>query len=95
MGTISIHGLSPEPEKALKEKAKENNQSISSFIKDLIERSIIKKAKRIKNRKHFEKFLNSWSKAEYEEFNKAISDFEKKIEQLSTYNFQLSLILDF
>ena len=77
MGTISIHGLSPELENALKEKAKENHQSISSFIKELIEQTLNKKAKIYKNQKHFEKFNNIWTESEYREFNNAVSDLEQ------------------
>ena len=77
MGTISIHGLSPELENALKEKAKENHQSISSFIKDLIETALTKKAKVKKNQKHFKKYCGFWTESEYKEFTNVISDFEQ------------------
>jgi hypothetical protein len=77
MGTISIHGLSSELEEALKEKAKENHQSISGFVKELIETSLSKKAKENNKRQHFEQFIGKWTEAEYQEFNNAISDFDK------------------
>ena len=77
MGTISIHGLSPELEKVLKEKARENHQSVSSFIKEILENSLGKNKKRDKNRKYFEKFSGTWSDKEYNEFHTAIKDFEK------------------
>jgi hypothetical protein len=76
MGTISIHGVSPELEKELKQKAKSHHQSLSSFIKEILENSLGKNKHRDKNRKYFEKFSGTWSDKEYNEFNAAISDFE-------------------
>ncbi|MBN2440279.1 MAG: hypothetical protein JXJ04_03010 [Spirochaetales bacterium] len=77
MGTISIHGISPKMEKVLKDKAKEKHLSVSGFIKEILENSLLRKKKADKNKKYFKKFSNTWTETEYQEFNAATSDFEQ------------------
>ena len=77
MGTISIHGLDPEMEKTLKEKAKKNNKSLSSFLKDLIKKYITINRGNDKNLFRFKKFYGKWTGEEYKGFCSAIEDFDK------------------
>ncbi len=77
MGTISIHGLEPEMEKALKEQAKKNNKSLSSFLKDVIKKYVTVNRGNNKNYYRFKKFCGKWTDEEYKGFCSAIKDFEK------------------
>ena len=77
MGTISINGLEPEMEKVLKEQAKMNNKSLSSFLKDIIKKYITVNRGSNKNQHRFEKYCGKWTEKEYEEFCSATKDFEK------------------
>lgn len=77
MGTISIHGIKPEIENMLKKQAKKHNQSLSSFIKEIIKKYIIVHKGRNKNRQRFEKYCGKWDENEYKEFCSVIGDFEK------------------
>ena len=77
MGTISLHGISRDLEKILKEKAKEKKQSLSSFIKQIIEKSLEYNDKKSRCIEHIKKFSGLWSEQEFQEFEGAVQDFEK------------------
>ena len=77
MGTISIHGIDPETEQVLKQQAKKNNKSLSTFIKEIINKYISVNRARDKNKQRFEKYCGKWQEQEYKEFCSAVKDFEK------------------
>lgn len=76
MNSLTIHNLDPDVATLLKARAREQGRSVNQFVKRLLDQALGVKPAPSKNRKHFEKLLGAWSKAEKAEFDRAVSGFE-------------------
>lgn len=77
MSSFTIHNLDKPLATLLKARAREQGVSVNLFVKGLLEQALGVKPAPSKNRKHFEKFLGVWTKAEKAEFDRAVSGFER------------------
>jgi len=69
MNSITIHGLDPQLEKLIKEKAKLNGTSINKTVKSLLEKSLgVKPVDKNDHKREFEGFFGKWSRSELQEF---------------------------
>jgi plasmid stability protein len=77
MSSFTIHNLDKPLATLLKARAREQGVSVNQFVKGLLEQALGVKPPPSKNRKHFEKLLGTWSKAEQAEFDRAVAPFER------------------
>jgi hypothetical protein len=80
MSTLSIHGLAPQIEHALRERARCRNQSLNQTIKEVLENNLApgySSRKQAQNREMFAEFFGTWSDEDAEAFDKATADFGK------------------
>lgn len=77
MHSFTIHNLDKPLATLLKARAREQGVSVNQFVKGLLEQALGVKPAPSKNRKHFERLLGAWSKAEKAEFDRAVSGFEQ------------------
>ncbi len=78
MHSITIHDLDTSLWQLVKEKAKNDDQSLNKTIKGLLEQALGVKKERNKNSKNeFKEFCGAWSDAETKEFDLAVSDMRK------------------
>ncbi len=77
MKSITIHGIDRPLEKLLKVKAEEEKTSMNKTIKKILEEALgVRPSPDDPRRKEFAEFLGIWSKADLEQFNREIGDFE-------------------
>jgi len=77
MHSITIHDVDPSLWELVKEKAKNDDQSLNKTIKGLLEQALgVKKVKNNNKRNEFKKFCGIWTDAETKEFNLAAKDFD-------------------
>lgn len=77
MSSFTIHNLDKPLASLLRARAREQGISVNQLVKSLLEQALGVKPPPPKHRKHFEKFLGVWSKAEKAEFDRAVADFER------------------
>ncbi len=76
MSSITLHNLDQDLELIIREKAKENGDSLNVTIQKILKNSlgIIKSGN---NDKEFDDLFGIWNKKDFEEFENNIKDFEE------------------
>ena len=78
MKSITIHGLSDELDRIIRETAEQQNTSLNKTIKKLLEDSLgLSGTSKPDHRKDFEDLFGIWTKQEAEEFKNNIRQFEE------------------
>jgi plasmid stability protein len=78
MGTISIHGLDKDTERKLRAESKRTGLSLNRTAKKLLAQALAKPPRGKKAASDdFADLAGSWTKKDYEEFQKATADFRK------------------
>jgi plasmid stability protein len=77
MSSFTIHNLDKPIATLLKARARAQGVSVNQFVKGLLEQALGVRPAPSKNRKHFEKLLGVWSRAEKAEFDRAVSGFAR------------------
>ena len=80
MSTISIHGLEPELERALRQLARRNGKSISQTVKELPESSLApgsNSRRRARNQELFAGLFGKWTEEEAAAFDRAVADLRE------------------
>jgi len=77
MTTISIHGLDADAERKLRERAREQNQSLNKTIKRILAEDLGAVSRKGRRRKRFEKFCGRWSQQDLDEFRAATEEFDR------------------
>jgi plasmid stability protein len=75
MTSITIHDLDDSVAKLIKAKARAEGTSLNQTIKRLLEAALGVRPRPSSNRKHFEKFSGTWSKADFADFERATREF--------------------
>lgn len=76
MKSISVHGIDEEIEKAIKERAKNEEKSVNKVVKELIAKALGMGEKPPDNRAEFADLCGVWTEAEASEFMELIADLE-------------------
>jgi plasmid stability protein len=76
MKSISVHGIDEEIEKAIKERAKNEEKSVNKVVKELIAKALGMGEKQPDNRAEFADLCGVWTEAEASEFMELIADLE-------------------
>lgn len=76
MKSISVHGIDEEIEKAIKERAKNEEKSVNKVVKELIAKAFGIGEKPPDNRAEFADLCGVWTEAEASEFMELIADLE-------------------
>lgn len=78
MSSFTVHDLDPEVAKLLRQRARAEGTSVNRVVKRLIEEALgVRPSARQKHRKDFEKLCGAWSKAEADEFDRAVADLQQ------------------
>ncbi len=78
MRSLSIHGIDDSVYQLLKTRAHNAGYSINQIIKELLEQSLgVAKKVSQPHRHQFEELCGTWSAKEKQQFDAAVSDFEK------------------
>ena len=76
MQQITLRGLDPEVEKAIRKISRKNNKSINQVIKEIVHKEF-KKAKEKKPASSLKKLAGGWNTTEAEDFQKTIKSCEQ------------------
>jgi len=80
MKAITIHGLEDSVFALLKERAKEQDASVNTTVKGIIEQALgVRRARQQPHRNDFKEFCGMWSQQEYDEFREATAD-DRRVE---------------
>ncbi len=78
MKSITIHGLSKEVDRLIRERADRLEISLNKTIKQLLEKSLgLRTGKKVDHSKDFEDLSGIWTKKDALEFQANVEDFEK------------------
>ena len=78
MKSITIHGLSKEVDRLIRERAERQETSLNKTIKQLLEKSLgLRTGKKVDHRKDFEDLSGIWTKKDALEFQSTVKDFEQ------------------
>ena len=77
MTSITVHGLDDAVAKLIKQRARAEGTSVNQTVKRLLEEALGVKPAPRKHRAELEKFCGMWSKAQAEEFERAVADLGK------------------
>ncbi len=80
MGTISIHGLDPELERVLRERARGRHESLNRTIKEALALGL--GSERSEERRHhvremFSEFLGAWDEEEARAFDRTTAELRR------------------
>jgi hypothetical protein len=82
MGTLSIHNLDPAVEERIRQQAKASGKSLNQTIKELLAEAV-RPAMRtaVERRRDFERFANTWTEEEANDFNRRVEEMCGRIDQ--------------
>ncbi|MCP4754882.1 MAG: hypothetical protein GY866_28740 [Proteobacteria bacterium] len=78
MKSITIHGLSDEVDRLIRERAHQQETSLNKIIKQLLEKSLgLNTGNRIDHKKDFEDLFGIWTERDAEEFKATTKEFDE------------------
>ena len=80
MRTISIHGLEPELDRALRQRALRSGKSINRTVKEILEAHLAagsNSRRRARNHELFADLFGTWTEEEAAEFDRAVADLRR------------------
>lgn len=77
MNSITIHNLEDDLELSIREKAKQQHESMNKTIKKLLRQSLGLEKNMNNHKEDFLDIFEKWTKKDLEEFENAISDLNK------------------